>query len=73
MGGGGGGCLFNGTFGKLKGPLATEEPPTRKLKGHSRPEKFSLQVVNFRCSENFVPAPTFLLQNKNKNKINQIK
>ena len=54
----GGGGLFNGALGQLKGPLAAEEPQGAKFSPLER---------------KFYPAPSFVLQNKNKNKINKIK
>ena len=62
-GGGGGGVLFMVLLKRC-------EEVERSSPGFSnfRAEKFSLQGANFRyCSENFVPAPALLLQNKNKN------
>ena len=63
----------------MKGPSEAKELPCEEAEGSFTPRKmfaiggeFSL-LANFRyCSENFVPAPAFLLQNKNKNKINKI-
>ena len=64
IGGGGGGA--GGPFMVLLKRCEVAEGSSPGF-SNFRPEKFSLQGENFHyCSETFVPAPSLLLQNKNK-------